>query len=233
MAEQYINKPPTEAELALEVRGVTYGQFSSMTEEAIHALSDKLAETAIVAAHASLPHAIDINTTDAELEVDAILQGALQAASDSELAIFRQFRLWRRFGIPDRTVTYSDMHAYMRTQVASRQEINPNYGAKPKNFTGLDEEDKATVNTVLGYVQQMREPFEYPRIDTYALKRTLGLDSRDIERLVYNGVLAPGGEDPTYGPTYLLHGAYYDYWLVYNYGSAGAGHTGRATPPAS
>jgi hypothetical protein len=208
MREELLAEVPSAEQLADTFMGYTWEQFKALSDEEIATIGKAYFDEAMAATEAPIKKGTE--WTEEELTAQdethwEYTKGAL---------VFNRFADWRRHGIPDRNVTRSDVMEYIGDLIRARVEADPTYGRlTPEQSKLLPDHVRRLIGHVLGYFNEMRDPFDYYTIDDYSLSVTLGFESTDIAKLVENQVLQQVGTDPIANNVYLLTEPYYNYWL--------------------
>jgi hypothetical protein len=216
MGEQFVNTVPTEEELGITVRGVTWEEFRGYTDEQVRELQRALAATVLedMDQEAACPPMT---------EEDHEAADAARWVTLGEALNFAQFVDWRRHGVPDRAVTLDELEGHLRFLVEERMVASmiageAMYGRLPPEYERLPEQARAATYSLFAYFNEFREPYEQLWVDDESLYDTIGLEAEEIAELIVRDILEPLGDNPAVNRTYLLSRPYYEYWLAGKYG---------------
>lgn len=206
MSENYVTQIPSSEELNAEYRGIAWQDFINLTDDQVNQLLQER-EAELLQKIESLPNPtalVDVNDLDSEFWI-----------THREVRVFENFTTWKKYGIPDRNVTYDELMVRMEDSVRSLLSNDPDFGLLNNDqYSKLTEKDKAMIHNLYSYFDTMRDPFEYLVIDDYSLYETLGMQKADVESLLTNQVLQHIGESPLVANLYMLTEPFYDGWLV-------------------
>jgi len=202
---EYDTAIPTDEALGRTLRGMTFDKFKVLDNEGVEDLQQQLLESI---------HAKAAKSEYTVPDADGRLRLPDFVDEYEELSTFRDFYMWKTYGVPDRNLTRDDVIDYMADLVAARQERNVEYGRLTRGqVAALPQDASAALGPLLRYFLDRRRAYEYPDVDSSTLLDTLELDPLQVAKLVASNVLTQF--DPIRAPhVYELQSPYYDHWLV-------------------